>query len=109
MFPLLKDRSLKMAMVTLSEAGVYIAFQEDGGKFGSALIPAHIRNIADVSGAGDTVIAVATLCLAARIGPVDTAALANLAGGLVCEEVGVVPIIKDKLFAEASSIISRAE
>jgi bifunctional ADP-heptose synthase (sugar kinase/adenylyltransferase) len=60
-----------------------------------------VRNIADVSGAGDTVISVATLCLISGLDPRTSAAIANLAGGLVCEEVGVVPIQKDLLLKEA--------
>lgn len=86
-------------MVTLSEKGVYIA----NGKEAHS-IPAHIRNIADVSGAGDTVISVAALCLAQNL-PIETIAeLANLAGGLVCEKVGVVPINKQELQQEAQRL-----
>jgi D-glycero-beta-D-manno-heptose-7-phosphate kinase len=83
-------------MVTLSERGVYI--QTTSGK---KLIPAHIRDIADVSGAGDTVIATTAVCMAAGFDEFTTAAIANLAGGLVCEHVGVVPINKEQLLAEA--------
>jgi D-glycero-beta-D-manno-heptose-7-phosphate kinase len=86
----------KMVMVTLSELGVYISSSK-----GEKILPAHIRNIADVSGAGDTVIATATLCLAAGLDEFKTAEIANLAGGLVCEEVGVVPISFDLLLSEA--------
>lgn len=64
-------------------------------------IPAHVRSIADVSGAGDTVISVASLCRALRCKEVVTAALANLSGGLVCEQVGVVPINKSVFLEEA--------
>ena len=78
-----------MLMVTLSEHGVFYCSKTE-----SALIPAHIRNISDVSGAGDTVISVASCCLAAGASQHDVAAIANLAGGLVCEEVGVVPVNK---------------
>jgi rfaE bifunctional protein kinase chain/domain len=84
------------ALITLSERGVYINTAQ-----GSKIIPAHIRNIADVSGAGDTVIAVASLCLALGMEPEFTAQLANLAGGLVCEQIGVVPINKNLLEDEA--------
>lgn len=90
-----EERNMKMVMVTLSEAGVYIRSDES-----DKLIPAHVRNISDVSGAGDTVISVASLCVAAGLPPAAIAALSNLAGGLVCEEVGVVPIDKNKLAAE---------
>ena len=88
-----------MVMVTLSELGVYISSPE-----GQKILPAHIRNIADVSGAGDTVIATATLCLAAGLDPFKTAEIANLAGGLVCEQVGVVPIGYDLLLAETKNL-----
>ena len=69
------------------------------------MIPAHIRNIADVSGAGDTVIAVATLCLALKLETKIIASLSNLAGGLVCEDVGAVPIDKEKLINEAIKLL----
>ena len=86
-------------MVTLSDQGVYISSAR-----GNRVIPAHVRNIADVSGAGDTVIATATLCLAAGMEEFKSAAIANLAGGLVCEQVGVVPISYDLLLSEAKKL-----
>jgi bifunctional ADP-heptose synthase (sugar kinase/adenylyltransferase) len=64
---------------------------------------AHKREILDVSGAGDTVISVASLAMAAGAEPGVYAALANIAGGLVCEKVGVVPVDKDLLMQEAIS------
>lgn len=84
-----------LCMVTLSEDGVYITDFKT-----SHLIPAHLRNISDVSGAGDTVISVASLCLACGADHYTTAYLSNLAGGLVCEENGVVPIDLQKLLSE---------
>ncbi len=92
-----------MVMNTLSEDGVFILW-DDNGTPKNELIPAHRRNIADVSGAGDTVISVASLCLAAGVPAADIARIANLAGGLVCEEAGVAPVNKDKLLAEAMRI-----
>ncbi len=81
--------------ITLSENGVYITDHTS-----SYHEPAHVRNISDVSGAGDTVISVASLCVALNL-PIKTiASLANLAGGLVCEKVGVVPINKEELLSE---------
>ncbi len=53
---------------TLSEKGVFISWRIEGG-FESMLLPAHVRNIADVSGAGDTVISVAALCVAQNTAP----------------------------------------
>lgn len=93
------QNNIGMLMVTLSEAGVFYA----NGKV-AGIIPAHIRNISDVSGAGDTVISVATLCLALGCPAAATAELANLAGGLVCEKVGVVPVDKQQLLKEAAQL-----
>jgi rfaE bifunctional protein kinase chain/domain len=86
--------------VTLSEHGVQLY---DGQNHHHQ--PAHIRNIADVSGAGDTVIATTCLCLICGASPSLIAALANLAGGLVCESPGVVSINKEKLLEEALQLI----
>jgi len=96
---LMKVMELKNIMVTMSERGVMIS---DGIKF--EYIPAHIRKIADVSGAGDTVISVASLCVAVGLSNREIAALSNLAGGLVCEEVGVVPINITRLAEEAAKL-----
>jgi len=86
----------KAVMVTLSEYGVYIDYENQKVK-----LPAHQREIADVSGAGDTVVSVAALCTALKLDAKTTASLSNLAGGLVCQHVGVVPIDKDELMSEA--------
>ena len=88
-----------ISMVTLSERGVLI---KKGNEH--IIIPAHIRNIADVSGAGDTVVSVAALCLALNTDIKTLAELSNLAGGLVCEKTGVVPIEKSALLSEAKRI-----
>lgn len=85
----------EITLVTLSENGVFVKNREE-----KKYIPAHIRNIADVSGAGDTVIAVATLCLAAGLEIGVLADIANLSGGLVCEVSGVVPIDGELLKSE---------
>ncbi|MBZ0245136.1 MAG: D-glycero-beta-D-manno-heptose-7-phosphate kinase [Cyclobacteriaceae bacterium] len=83
-------------MVTLSEHGIYIDHRAEQIKYS-----AHKREIADVSGAGDTVVSIAGLCVALGAKPGLIAALSNLGGGLVCEHTGVVPIDKAKLLAEA--------
>lgn len=88
-----------ISFITLSEHGVFI--QEDQPVF----IPAHLRNIADVSGAGDTVIAVATLCLISGAEIHTIAAIANIAGGLVCEQPGVVSIEKERLLNEVNKLL----
>jgi bifunctional ADP-heptose synthase (sugar kinase/adenylyltransferase) len=71
-------------------------------------IPAIVRNIADVSGAGDTVISTLSLAMAAGLDPQKAALLANLAGGLVCESVGVVPVNKTQLLKEAFGVLKKA-
>lgn len=86
-------------MITLSEHGVYMDHAEEKIK-----LPAHAREIADVSGAGDTVVSIAALCVALGLSPKITAALSNLGGGLVCQHVGVVPIHKAELLKEALKI-----
>lgn len=91
----------RFIMTTLSERGVLI---KDYNTNTYHHIPAHIREIADVSGAGDTVLSVAMLCLVCKQDPHMIAAISNLAGGLVCEEFGVVPINKERLFEECKKI-----
>ena len=92
-----------MLMVTLSERGIYLKYKFDGEQR-SYQEPAYKREIADVSGAGDTVISMAALCLAQDIPAGDMAAISNLAGGIVCEVAGVVPIDKTKLLQEVKAI-----
>ncbi len=94
-----KDHQLDTVLLTLSDRGILLINDNH-----ETLLPAHIRNIADVSGAGDTVISVAALCLAVNTDVVKMATLANLAGGLVCEKVGVVPVEKEQLLAEAKML-----
>jgi D-glycero-beta-D-manno-heptose-7-phosphate kinase len=91
----------QLSFVTLSEHGVQLFDGETHHK-----LAAHLRNISDVSGAGDTVIATACLCLIAGASPQQIAALANLAGGLVCESPGVVSINKQLLLEEALQNLS---
>jgi bifunctional ADP-heptose synthase (sugar kinase/adenylyltransferase) len=91
----------KISLITLSEKGI---FYQSGNSTG--IIPSHIRNISDVSGAGDTVIAVASLVYAATKNVSLMAEIANIAGGLVCEEVGTVTISKEKLLQECELLLS---
>lgn len=95
----IKKQKIESALITLSEKGVYIHTPKS-----KTIIPAHIRDIMDVSGAGDTVVSVAALCLALKLAPTTIATLSNLAGGLVCEKIGVVPIDKKQLLEEASKL-----
>ena len=90
-----KKQEIDTFLVTLSEQGILTS------KDGSYVhIPAVKRDIADVSGAGDTVISVAALCMIAGLDAPEMAAISNLAGGQVCEKAGVVPVDAEKLLAE---------
>lgn len=91
-------------MTTLSEHGMMICMK-DKSEQKNLFVPAHVRSISDVSGAGDTVISLASLCLALQRSAYEIAYISNLAGGLVCEEIGVVPVNKDKLLKEVISLL----
>jgi D-glycero-beta-D-manno-heptose-7-phosphate kinase len=96
-----KKLDVVIAIATLSEKGICYSSRNSEGKYDTGNIPAHVRDIADVSGAGDTVISIIALCMATHVSVDDMARLSNLAGGLVCEYVGVMPINKERLFNEA--------
>jgi rfaE bifunctional protein kinase chain/domain len=89
-----------ISFITLSEKGVFYC-NENGGE----ILPAHLRNISDVSGAGDTVIATATLVYAATGDERLMAEVANIAGGLVCEQVGTVAIDGHLLQEECTRLL----
>jgi len=93
------ENRIGLLFITLSELGVFLT---NGVK--QNYYPAEVRDIADVSGAGDTVVAAASLCLAAGLPIPFMAQLSNLAGGLVCEKLGVVPIDLEQLKKEAKKI-----
>ncbi len=97
---LIEKLNAKGVFLTLSEHGVYIDYLSKKHH-----LPAHLRNIADVSGAGDTVISIAACALALNLEPQVIAGLANLGGGLVCESLGVVSIDKHKLLQEAKQLL----
>ncbi|HEV7621728.1 MAG TPA: PfkB family carbohydrate kinase, partial [Flavisolibacter sp.] len=98
---LFNELNHKVSLITLSENGIF--YHEEKG---SAIIPSHFRNIADVSGAGDTVIAVAALVYAVTKNVSLMSEIANIAGGLVCEEVGTAVINKEKLLHECVLLLS---
>lgn len=94
-----KDLNTKAILLTLSSRGICINTKEE-----FIYIPAFKRKIIDVSGAGDTVISIAALCLASNVSSSNLSRLSNIGGGIVCEEVGVVPINKEKLLTAAKKI-----
>jgi D-glycero-beta-D-manno-heptose-7-phosphate kinase len=91
---MLEKIKCKYALLTLGEQGIAL-FEKDKPE---RRVPTKARKVADVSGAGDTVISTLTLALTAGIDIFDATYLANYAGGLVCQEVGIVPIELNKLF-----------
>lgn len=92
---LLERLNSRYVLLTLGEGGIAV-FQKDKPE---ERMPTKARRVADVSGAGDTVISTLTMALAANASIIEASYLANYAGGLVCEEVGIVPIEMEYLFS----------
>lgn len=91
----------KVSLITLSEKGIFYQQMQN-----AAIIPSHLRNVSDVSGAGDTVIAVAAMVYAVTKNAHIMAEIANIAGGLVCEEVGTAAVDREKLLRECELLLS---
>ena len=96
-----KQLQHKVSLITLSEKGIFYQQLQN-----AAIIPSHLRNVADVSGAGDTVIAVAAMVYAATKNAHLMAEIANIAGGLVCEEVGTAVVDREKLLRVCELLLS---
>lgn len=94
---------IDVVLITLSAKGVYVCDFRQEEPY-SLIIPAHLRSICDVSGAGDTVISVITMALAAGLDVETAVRYANMAGGIVCEEVGVVPVNRERLLSELAGL-----
>ena len=91
---LLEKLNAKNVLLTLGAEGIAVFEQGKSEK----RMPTKARKVADVSGAGDTVIATLTMALAAGADIFEASYLANYAAGIVCGEVGIVPIEAEKLF-----------
>ena len=91
---LLEKLECENIILTLGSRGMLL-LQNDGHL---RRVATRARKVADVSGAGDTVIATLSLALAAGASMEESALIANAAGGLVCEEIGIVPVDRDKLY-----------
>ncbi len=87
--------SVRSLVVTLGSKGIFISTPEI-----NKIIPTQPRSIADVCGAGDSVISTLAVALSAGIPAINAATLANLAGGQVCEHLGVVPVQLEQLLEE---------
>ncbi len=96
LYTLARDFMLKnniaTMMITLSEHGIFVA-----NKDRYIHIPTQVRHVADVSGAGDTVISTAAVCYVLGFPMEEVARISNIAGGLVCEQPGVVTVEKNQL------------
>ena len=95
---ILHSRGIEIVFITLSENGIFLSYNKDN-KIINKIIPSTPREVVDVSGAGDTVISVISMLLN-DLDIEEIAKISNIAGGIVCEEVGVVPIDKEKLLKE---------
>jgi rfaE bifunctional protein kinase chain/domain len=91
---LLLELNSKYVLMTLGENGIAV-FEQNGSE---KRMPTKARKVADVSGAGDTVISTLTIALAAGADIYEASLLANYAAGIVCGEVGIVPVDRDRLF-----------
>ncbi len=87
---------LDMAFVTIDRDG--IALSQRGGE--SVHLPTRPREVCDITGAGDMVLAMIGVGMAARVPPVELCQLANVAGGLEVEQVGVVPISRKQIIVD---------
>ncbi len=90
-----KKQNIRYLLLTLGERGMLLCYSEND-KPCHFHIPSQVRNVADVSGAGDTVIAVTALAITLGATPQQMAVWSNMAAGIVCEYVGVVPVDKDR-------------
>jgi len=102
--PFQKKSGCKHFMITMSEKGALISTM-DGERTTYHHVDAHLRNIADISGAGDTMISVASMCLANNMSAEDIVKISNVAGGIVCEYVGVVPVDKEVFYNEITRLL----
>ncbi len=96
---LLKRLECENILLTRGEKGMTLFAKDES----YAHFPTKARKVADVSGAGDTVISTFTLALISGATITEAAAIANHAGGIVCGEVGIAPVEKEKLFTEVAN------
>lgn len=94
-FKLLEELGAKNVLLTLSEKGMLLFEQGNPEPFA---IPTMARKVADVSGAGDTVIATLAVAYASGATIREATMMANRAAGIVVEDLGIVPIYRDQLF-----------
>jgi D-glycero-beta-D-manno-heptose-7-phosphate kinase len=99
---ILHKKGIEIVFVTLSENGIFVSYKKDK-KIINKIVPGTAIEVVDVSGAGDSVISLVSLLLG-EMNIEEIARIANIAGGMVCEEIGVVPIDKDKLIRKIKEL-----
>ena len=99
---LLKELELSAVLITRGEHGMSLFEAVDNEKTQVTHIPTVAREVYDVTGAGDTVVAVFTLALAAGASMLDAAMIANCAAGIVVGEVGTASVTKEQLIESLS-------
>lgn len=93
---LMKKLNCRYLVLTRGEKGMML-FRRNGNSISVKNIPTRARHVADVSGAGDTVISTLAVMLSAGADIEEAVEIANRAAGIVCEEVGIIPIYKTAL------------
>ncbi len=93
---LVDDLALDALVVTLDKEGAYLAVKDKV----ETMVPTRARPVYDVTGAGDMVISVIAMALAAGAPLLDAVRLANVAGGLEVEKFGVQTVSRDEMVAE---------
>lgn len=93
---LCRELNLTYAYITLDSDGIALVYPDGSGQH----LPTRKRQVYDITGAGDMVLATIGVGLAEGISEADIGRLANVAGGLEVERVGVVPIRRDEMVAD---------
>lgn len=93
---LCRTYAAEQAVVTLDSDGMALVSADGSGE----VFPTRVRNVYDITGAGDMVLATLGICLAAGVSPSDAVRLANVTGGLEVEQPGVVVLSRDEIRAD---------
>jgi len=86
---------LSSVLVTMGSKGMVLSFKDQKQK--PVSVKPNAREVFDVSGAGDTAVAIMTLGLAANMNGEDAMKVANLAAGIVVEKWGTQPVFQKEL------------
>ena len=92
---IMKNWQVKHLLISLAAQGMAL-YNNDGT---SMIIPTRAREVYDVSGAGDTVVATAALALSAKSDARNAAELANYAAGVVVKQLGTATVSAEELRA----------